>query len=194
MKTIIKLFFVTAIAVSFTSCNTENINSEDSLNISERKKGGSDEKGCETAFAYCKDLASCFIDNGFKRWGWALGPISDPAKHICEIYAGAGQCNIVKGTNVGYIDFDYVDGSVRVHFTAYEGYEFYEIHLYVGNEMFPTKPNGKPTVAPGQFPYKGEYPEGIDYVQFNLEDQFEGDIYIIAHAVVCESSDDKVVN
>ena len=194
MKNIFKLFLVTVFIASFASCNTENIDSEESLSISERKKGGSDDDGCETGFAYCKDLASCFTDNGFKRWGWTLGPISDPAKHLCEIYAGAGQCDTDKGTKVGYIDFDYVDGNVRVYWTAYDGYEFQEIHLYVGNEMFPTKPNGKPTVAPGHFPYKGEYPDGIDYVQFNIEDQFEGDIYIIAHAVVCESDKDGGAN
>ena len=148
-------------------------------------KRGTDDLKSETAFAYCEEDSNCFIDYDFNRWGWSLGPISAPAKQICNLYAGSGQCDTDRGDYAGYIDFDYDNGQVRVHFTAENGYLFHEIHLYVGNEMFPIRPNGKPTVAPGQFPYSGTYEEGVDYVQFNLEDEFEGEIYIIAHAVVC---------
>ena len=179
MKTNWKLLSTFLVVLLFACSTNETVDNQEAA-----ERGIKDLK-CETAFAYCDDGSNCFIDNGFNRWGWSLGPIEAPYKEICNLYAGAAHCDTDNGEEVGFIDFDYDLGVVRVHFTAYEGYLFHEIHLYVGNQMFPLKPNGKPTVAPGQYPYSGEYPEGTDYVQFNLEEEFEGEIYIIAHAVVC---------
>lgn len=183
MNRYLKLF-VLAIAVVFASCS-EN---EDLIN-ERAAEANKDFKGCETAFAYCAKNSICFADTeptSFNRWGWVTGPIQDGYKDKCEIYAGAAKCDTSRGTMVGWLDYDFSDGELVVYYTATDGYEFTEIHLYVGTEMYPQLPNGKPTVAPGHYNYGGDYPDGIDQVQFNIEDYEEGDeLYIIAHAVVC---------
>jgi hypothetical protein len=56
--------------------------------------------------------------------------------------------------------------------------------LYIGNEKYPQLRNGRNTVAPGQYPYGNEFPDGTIQDDYSLIG-IEGDIYIIAHVVVC---------
>ncbi|MDC6385705.1 hypothetical protein D2V93_09105 [Flagellimonas taeanensis] len=125
---------------------------------------------CETAFARTDDGSNCFIGNGFNRWGWSIGPLAEGTEETYEIYAGAGQCDISKGTLVGTVDVSYVGGNVTVTYNIDEAFTVSETHTYAGNAMFPVDKKGKPTVAPGQFS-----------IQTNLS----GEIYVIAHADVC---------
>ena len=127
------------------------------------------EKDCETAFARSENGENCFLDAGFNRWGWTLGPLNE-GNYSYEVYAGAGQCDIAKGELVGTVDVNYVDGEVEVVYNIDEGYELKETHTYAGSAMFPTK-NGTDTVAPGQY---------------TIGEDLMGDIYVIAHAVVCK--------
>lgn len=126
--------------------------------------------GCETAFARTNDGSNCFIGNGFNRWGWSIGPLAEGTEETYEIYAGAGQCDISKGTLVGTVDISYVDGNVSVTYNIDDSIVVSETHTYAGNDMFPTQKNGKPTVAPGQF---------------TIQEDLSGEIFVIAHAVVC---------
>ncbi|MEX0314650.1 MAG: hypothetical protein AB3N18_10760 [Allomuricauda sp.] len=125
---------------------------------------------CETAFARETNGDNCFIDNGFKRWGWTIGPISDGHNESYEIYAGAGKCDISKGTFVGTVDVSYIDGEVEVVYNFLDGVVVNETHTYAGNTMFPTNKKGKSTVAPGQY---------------SIQEDLGDEIYVIAHAVVC---------
>lgn len=127
--------------------------------------------GCETAFARGDNGDTCFIGNGFNRWGWTIGPLEDGSEESYEIYAGAGQCDTDKGVLVGTVDISYVDGDVSVVYNIKDGYVATETHTYAGSTMFPTAKNGKETVAPGQY---------------YIEEDLSGDIYVIAHAVVCD--------
>lgn len=181
MKTFLKVLVISVFFV-FTGCNTENLEEfETDLN----QRSVLDKETCETAFAYDKD--NCFIDHGFKRWGWFIGPLSDPFEGSTEIYAAAGKCDIDKGFLVGTLNISYQDGTVDVTYIAEDGYAFYETHLYVGNDNFPSLPNGKPTVAPGQY---GNYNIGMGTTEESYKiDGLSGDIYIIAHAVACEYND-----
>ncbi|KAB7530515.1 hypothetical protein F8C76_03135 [Flagellimonas olearia] len=130
------------------------------------------EPSCETAFARGNDGNTCFIEEGFnKRWGWSIGPLAEGTEESYEIYAGAGQCDISKGELVGTVDVSYVDGNVTVTYNIDEAYDVDETHTYAGNEMFPVDKKGKPTVAPGQY---------------SIEENLDGEIYVIAHAVVCQ--------
>ncbi|WP_339709464.1 hypothetical protein [uncultured Kriegella sp.] len=124
---------------------------------------------CETAFARGVDGETCFIENGFNRWGWTIGPIAE-GNYTYNVHAGAGQCDISKGELVGTVDVSYQNGNVDVTYNIDPSLEVKETHTYAGNAMYPTK-NGSPTVAPGQYS-----------VTANLS----GDIYVIAHAVVCK--------
>ena len=62
--------------------------------------------------------------------------------------------------------------------------------MFIGNEKYPRKNNGSFTVAPGQYPYGNSLPDGSSFDSFEV-DGFSGEIYIIAHAVVCSYESNK---
>ncbi len=155
-----------------------------------------DEKcyGSETAWAYGGENYADPIWNHVRanNWGWTNGPLSEGSYEF-EIYTGAGQNDIEKGTLVGTLYVDYEDGTVEVKYELDEGYYLGETHLWVGDDVLPEVRRGRNSVytnAPGQFPY-GEYlgfdPEDLSEGKTEWEwsgDGFEGDIYIAAHSVV----------
>ena len=144
----------------------------------------------ETAFAFdCVD-ALCFIDipdEGFNRWGWTNGAYG-PGTYYLDIYAGAGQCDITKGTLVGLLTVEYDGATATITYNTCGDYTMTETHLYVGNDILastndPDDPDGPGyTVAPGQYPY---IHEGLDNVQTDVFTvDASGLIYVVAHAVV----------
>jgi hypothetical protein len=135
------------------------------------------ESDCETAFAFGDDAATCFIDLGFRNWGWSNGPFG-PGEYEFDVYAGAGQCDPSKGTHVGTVTLSYNGLEAVVMYNITEGYLLDDIHLYVGNDPLPKNKKGKNTVAPGLYPY-GD-PGTLTYTI-----PIQGDIYIVAHGVVC---------
>ena len=135
--------------------------------------------GCETAFAYGEDVATCFLDIPAiknNRWGWTNGPL-DEGTYSWPIYAGAGQCDITKGMLVGSLEVNYSGGTATILYDINSNYELDETHLFVGDDILPKKKN-KYTTAPGQFPYSGGSSFTIDGLS--------GQIYIVAHSVVCD--------
>ena len=138
---------------------------------------------CETAFAKSSTNSTCFIDDGFNRWGWTNGPLSS-GSYSMDIYAAAGQCDLSKGTLVGtlQVDYDETTGIANVTYSMTGDFTMDETHLYVGNDPYPIN-NGSQTVAPGQFPYGNDLTEATsDSLAIN---GLSGEIFIIAHAVVC---------
>lgn len=138
-------------------------------------------EGCETAFGFGGMDATCFIGNGFNRWGWT-NELGEGESISLELYAGAGQCDLEKGTLVGYVDVTYMDGTATATYELFDGIELKETHFYAGDTMFPMQERGKkkdpkPTVAPGQYPTSGGPVLSVDGL--------EGGIWVIAHAVVC---------
>ena len=129
------------------------------------------EPECETAFARGTDGNTCFSDTPeeFSRWGWTIGPLSN-GDYTYDVWAAAGQCDTSKGELVGTVDVSYSGGIVTVTYNIDSAYTVEETHTYAGNAMFPTK-NGEPTVAPGQY---------------SIAENLDGEIYVIAHAVVCK--------
>lgn len=180
MKTILRLGIL-SLLILVTGCNVESLDNTDlsSLDLDRNY----DKESCETAFAYYE--GGCFSNDGFNRWGWVIGPLSDATDATYDLYSGAGQCNLDNGTHVGTLSVNYADGSVTVDYNAFAGYGFTETHLYVGNDKYPTKRNGRPTVAPGQYGNQNSFSEAVGSDSYTIED-LDGDIYIIAHAVVCE--------
>jgi hypothetical protein len=137
--------------------------------------GGPVASACETAFAVGD---STFIELGLtnSRWGWQLGPL-DPGSYETEIYAGAGQNDLSKGTHVGTLFVDYDGTVVTVSYELFPEFELDETHLYL--DVVSSN-----TIAPGQYGYQaGASGQDEQYVVsgFNGES-----VYIIAHAVVCE--------
>ncbi len=144
------------------------------------------EERCETMFGKGDDdIATCFLDDGFNRWGWTNGPLSG-GEYTFELYAGAGQCDTDKGEFVGYVHVDYNEekGTLKVTYETMDDYYMKETHLYVGSDPYPKGNNGSATVAPGQYTELHEALENATMDMYEMEG-LEGDIYIIAHGVVC---------
>ena len=138
--------------------------------------------GCETAFAYSYCYATCFSYWGFNNWGWSNGPL--PAgEYYFKLYAGAAQCDLSKGEKVGWLKVNYDGSTAVVTYRMYYGHRMDETHLYVGNEPLPRK-NGDFTVSPGQFPLSHDLTNAWRD-RYTVEG-LSGEIYVVAHAVVCD--------
>ena len=150
--------------------------------------------GDETAWAYGGvEYADENWDHAdSNNWGWTNGPLSE-GSYEWDLYAGAGQNILSKGTVVGTVSVNYTGDCVYVTYSVDEGYYLGETHLWVGNDWLPEVTRGRRTVytdAPGQFPH------GVDY-GFDAADPgtwetewswsgcgFSGQIYVAAHGVV----------
>jgi len=140
----------------------------------------------ETAFAYGGDgVATCFTgeipegDLDANRWGWT-NKVQPNTTASFELYAGAGQCDLSKGTLVGTVTVVHNGSTVTVTYEMNDGFTLDETHVYVGSAPLPTGRRGD-TVAPGKYPY------GHDLTNAS-SDMYEidanGNVYVIAHAVV----------
>lgn len=164
---------------------------QNNVNNKEKKGKESNDVGCETLFAFGSDNSStCFMNNGFIRWGWTIGPL-DGGFYTFELFSGAGQCETIKGTSVGIlaIDFDAAQGIAQVIYAMADGFVLNETHLYVGSNPYPLDRKGNPTVSPGQFPNKNDELNEAS-VDFYTVTDLSGPVYVIAHGVVCETTDD----
>ena len=142
---------------------------------------------CETAFAYATDeQGNCFLDDGFSRWGWVFTDYSasDLATElVVPLYAGAGKCDLSKGTLVGYLSVKVIGSEAFVSFDMMDGFTLSETHVYIGSDKYPLK-NGSPTVAPGQYGNIHDLDDAsedafvIDISKFNS-------LNMIFHASVC---------
>jgi hypothetical protein len=154
------------------------------------------ESGTETAFAFGGDVATCFLnidDNGdgvgdFNRWGWTNGLLA-AGSYTFEAYAGAGQCDLTKGTLVGTLTVDYDGSTATVTFNTAGinpdtglPYTMVETHLYVGSEML-AQDNGQFTVAPGQYSIIHNELANVTSDSYTITG-LSGEIYVVAHATV----------
>jgi len=138
-------------------------------------------EGCETAFAVGD---STFIEMGLSnaRWGWASLIQWDQGETTYDLYAGAGQNDLSKGTMVGTVTVNPDMEGTTVTFDLMDGYFLDETHVYFSFDR-PT------TVAPGQYgnlhdPVEGEYPMTDMYMVQPGLGVYES-AYLIAHGVVC---------
>ena len=190
MRNLKSISFAMGIMLLLFSCSTEP-NDVDELNATNLKS--SDDEGCETGFAVCAaNISTCFIDSGFNRWGWTIGPLAKANQSTFGIYIGAGQCDLSKGKLVGNVVLDYNQstGVAVASISIIEGYGLKETHLYIGDTAYPMVKRGKkwvPTVAPGQFPYKHDNLGNTRWDQYTIEG-LSGEINLIAHAVVCKDN------
>jgi len=125
------------------------------------------------------------------NWGWTNGLLTE-GNYVFDLWAGAGQNNISKGTLVGMVYVNYTGGCVNVTYVTFAGYYIGETHLWVGYTPLP-KVYRKGifigyTSAPGQFPYGGGSVMDTSWTwESCMEDpsvEFTGEIYVAAHAVV----------
>jgi hypothetical protein len=133
---------------------------------------------CETAYAYGGSIATCFLDispRSANNWGWT-NLISPGYTGQWPLYAGAGQCDISKGTLVGHVDVSYIGGTITIDYVLDSGYTLDEKHVWVGNDKLPKK-NGIYQNAPGKFNYNNMDPVVITGQT--------GNKYVAVHSGVC---------
>ena len=140
-----------------------------------------EEPTCETAYAFGGDTDDCFLNLNTQgnNWGWSNGGI-DEGTYQWDIYAGAGQCDISKGTLVGTLDIVYSGGVAAITYNIDAEYTLEETHLHIGETeatRLPLNKKNKFITAPGKFDYSG----GDSFV---IED-LSGPIWVTAHSVVC---------
>lgn len=179
------------IETSIAQNNQVDNQSNDASDDDDDDEDETEEDSCETLFAIGgEDNSTCFLDDGFNRWGWTIGPISS-GDYSFDLYAGAGQCDTDKGTLVGTLDISYNEttDSIDVDFNMSEGYVLNETHLYIGEDAYPTGQNGENTVAPGQYPYKNDDLDNTSSDSYSIS-EVSGEIYVIAHGVVCDDEHD----
>ena len=140
---------------------------------------------CGTAYAYHADYATCFLDLGFTKWGWTNGPLG-PGSYEFQLWAGAADCDTSKGRLVGQLTVDYDGSTAVVTYNIYEGNWMTATHLYVGSNRLPRGKGGSETVSPGQYPYVHDSLNNVTTDSYTLTG-LSGDIYVVAHAVVCWS-------
>jgi len=141
---------------------------------------------CETAYAKAPEPQStCFLTlSGVNsnNWGWS-NKVEAPGTYEWPIWAGAGQCNTSKATEVGKLKVVYDGKYVNVSYNLNNGFHLTETHLWIGKDYLNNK-NGKYITAPGQF---GNMHEGLlgassdSYGPIEISAPF----YIAAHSGVC---------
>lgn len=138
---------------------------------------------CGTAYAYHAGYATCFLDLGFHKWGWTNGPLGSGSYEF-QLWAGAAHCDTSKGRLVGQVTVNYNGSTAVVTYQMYEGNWMTETHLYVGNNRLPKDKKGKETVSPGQYPYVHDPLNNVTTDSYTVTG-LSGNIYVVAHAVVC---------
>ncbi|NIK92071.1 T9SS type A sorting domain-containing protein [Mangrovimonas sp. CR14] len=147
--------------------------------------GCEDELVCETAYAKGNSNV-CFIDSGFNNWGWT-NQFDQEGIYSLDLYAGAGGCNLDNGVLSGTVTVDYQVNNLLVIYNLYPGFVLKEAHVYVGCTPFPKKGKNY-TVAPGQYTIVQQSLNNLSEFEVGPIDisDLDTDIYVIAHAVVCE--------
>jgi hypothetical protein len=138
---------------------------------------------CGTAYAYYAGHATCFLNLGFSKWGWTNGPLG-PGSYVFQLWAGAAKCDTSKGRLVGQVTVNYNGSTAVVTYQMYEDNYMTATHLYVGSNRLPRDKNGKETVTPGQYPYVHGSLNNATTDTYTVTG-LSGNIYVVAHAVVC---------
>lgn len=142
------------------------------VNITGCNTGDAEELGTGFAFGSGASPFTTLSNGSIRRWGWSL-QIAAPGSYTYDVYVGAGQNDLSKGTNVGTVTITYTGTTVTAAYNLDAGFVAMQQHLYAGGTSLPVVCKGKscsPSVAPGQFT-----------VATNLTG---GPIWVIAHSVI----------
>ena len=136
------------------------------------------EKTCGTETAYAVG-GQTFIDLGItnSRWGWQV-TVNRNDEFATPIYAGAGQNDIAKGTEVGELAVSYLNGELTVTYLMLDGFVMEELHLNVSEDDLISIAPGSYTVVKEELA-NGEETE-FTYTSYETADS----INVVAHAVV----------
>lgn len=135
---------------------------------------GDDMEGCETAIMYGDYEWADDLNLTSNRWGWTEHFENEgDGEYTYQIWAAAGQNILAKGYWVGNVILT-VDGQdVQLEIQPFEGYEFNDIHVYMGD-------GPQSTTAPGQFDNTEE-----DDLDYDFTDP-DGNFWFTVHVQVCD--------
>ncbi|MCI5120181.1 MAG: hypothetical protein D3908_03115, partial [Candidatus Electrothrix sp. AUS4] len=133
----------------------------------------------ETAYALGD---TTFIDLGITnaRWGWQV-TVDNGDDFTKPIYAGAGQNDITKGTEVGELAVSYLNGKLTVTYQMLDGFVMEDLHLNVSEDDLVSIAPGSYTVVKEGLA-DGEESEST----FTFTDLSAASMNVVAHAVVKE--------
>lgn len=136
------------------------------------------EKTCGTETAYALGDQT-FIDLGItsSRWGWQV-TVNDGDDFTTPIYAGAGQNDITKGTEVGELAVSYLNGELTVTYLMLDGFVMEDLHLNVSEDDLVS-------IAPGHYTFVKEGLADGEETKFTYTSyETAASINVVAHAVV----------
>ncbi len=142
------------------------------VNVTGCTSGEPEELGTGFAFGSGASPFTALSNGSIRRWGWSL-QITAPGAYTYDVYVGAGQNDLGKGTKVGTVTITYTGTAVTAAYNLDAGYVAMQQHLYAGGTSLPVVCKGKtcsPSVAPGQFTV--------------ATDLTGGPIWVIAHSVI----------
>jgi hypothetical protein len=137
----------------------------------------------ETAWAYDPENSETFSELTISNnWGWVNGPyVNDGGVHsyVMQLWAGAAQSDLNKGTEVGTVTLHISDGAIAVEFALFAGYTLGEVQAYIGSDL-------PDTAAPGQLGLQATGLGGASSATLSVtsNDLIPLNIYVAAHAVV----------
>ncbi len=133
-------------------------------------------RGESTCFLHIADVVS-------NRWGWTNGPYGTGV-YTFDLYYGAAQCDLDKGTYVGTVTVSIANDSATItEYNLEDGWRLNEFKFYAGAEVLPrlTAGNfaGEFTAAPGQYTKTcGDAPCEIT--------DLTTEVYVVIKADVCQ--------
>jgi len=136
---------------------------------------------CETAFMVA-NTTLVSLNLGNNRWGWAEDFDGANGTYVHDLYAGAGQNDLTKGTKVGTVTLTVTSSNVAVRIDLNSGVFANVTHIYFSDNNAPT------TTAPGQYGNTNE----TDFTgsrTSNFSYSGDGDFWLIVHAEVCPDND-----
>jgi len=140
----------------------------------------------ETAWAYSpsddgsvdSDISTEFCDNtaiSGNNWGWVNGTYSESSDEVTlNVIAGAGGCDLDKGTYVGTFTFTYDSGVLDYTLDLTVDNDFSELQIYASTAMLSSS-------APGSFPTNINIDSGIGSTTGEITGLSGNDIYIAVH-------------
>ena len=150
-----------------------------------------EKKNCETAWATQVVEGEAISNENWDQpgtgnaWGWNIGALEADDTVYFELWAAAGQNILANGVQVGEGRIEYDGEQVCVYFTLYEGFDFEDVHLWVGETNLPIR-RGDYTAAPGQFNYNDvEWDFDEETGEYSYCVEAEGAIFVALHLEVC---------
>jgi hypothetical protein len=116
------------------------------------------------------------------KWGWQITVPAGDGVTVRDIYVGAGQNDLRKGTLVGTLTITRLNGDVQVAYAMDDGFVMSATHLYVGTKYVAT-------TAPGLYGNLHDPLDNASDDSYTVADPDPSlDLYVVAHAAVgvCE--------